>query len=35
LLKLWLADENGGTVRNEVRQLIARHVAGRRLQKAV
>jgi TetR/AcrR family acrAB operon transcriptional repressor len=35
LLKLWLADENGVTVRGEVRQLIARHVAGRRLQKAV
>ena len=35
LLKLWLADENGVTVRAEVRQLIARHVAGRRLQKAV
>jgi TetR/AcrR family transcriptional regulator, acrAB operon repressor len=35
LLKLWLADEDGGTVRDEVRQLIARHVAGRRLQKAV
>ena len=35
LLKLWLADENGETVRNEVRQLIARHVASRRLQKAV
>jgi TetR/AcrR family acrAB operon transcriptional repressor len=35
LLKLWLADETGVTVRTEVRQLIARHVAGRRLQKAV
>ena len=35
LLKLWLADENGVTVRAEVRQLIKRHVAGRRLQKAV
>jgi len=35
LLKLWLADENGVTVRAEVRQLIAQHVARRRLQKAV
>jgi TetR/AcrR family transcriptional regulator, acrAB operon repressor len=36
LLKLWLADENGGTVRTEVRRLIAQHVAGRRQrQKAV
>lgn len=36
LLKLWLADENGVTVRTEVRRLIAQHVAGRRQrQKAV
>lgn len=36
LLKLWLADENGVTVRTEVRRLIALHVAGRRQrQKAV
>jgi TetR/AcrR family acrAB operon transcriptional repressor len=35
LLKLWLADEGGLTVRAEVRRLIARHVAGRRRQKAV
>lgn len=35
LLKLWLADENGVTVRTEVRRLIARHIAGRRRQKAV
>lgn len=32
LLKLWLADENGVTVRPEVRRLIAQHVAGRRRQ---
>jgi TetR/AcrR family acrAB operon transcriptional repressor len=32
LLKLWLADENGATVRPEVRRLIAQHVAGRRRQ---
>jgi hypothetical protein len=35
LLKLWLADENGVTVRADVRRLIAQHVAGRRRQKAV
>lgn len=35
LLKLWLADENGVTVRTEVRRLIAQHLGGRRRQKAV
>lgn len=35
LLKLWLADGEAGAFRKDVRRLIARHVAGRRRQKAV
>jgi TetR/AcrR family acrAB operon transcriptional repressor len=35
LLKLWVADEDGVTVRPEVRRLIAQHIEGRRRQKAV
>lgn len=30
MLKLWLADQEGGTVRRDIRRLIARHVAARR-----
>jgi len=34
MLKLWLADQDKGTVRRDVSRLIARHVAGRRRPRA-
>jgi TetR/AcrR family acrAB operon transcriptional repressor len=30
MLKLWLADQEGETIRGDIRRLIARHVAARR-----
>jgi hypothetical protein len=30
MLKLWLADQEGGTIRRDVSRLISRHVEDRR-----